>query len=977
MLAAVAATALVAAPAVALELDLSFGAARRGYVPVSAVETQVDSVAAITKQDADHYVVLGTRLVGTRGTLLLQRYGADGTPDLFFGQFGTATIDIAGTSLTAKALWVREDGTLVVVAATANGPRLYHLTATGQPDATFGSGGVVQIPLASGAQPGTTSLHPLANGRFLAISQNPPAASGLFTVTRYTAAGAVDEANFGLSGREVISNLGAGVVYSGVATLLEDQRIAVLLTGPGATRALLMLDSNGQLDAANNGKPVQPAALQGKAIVRLAPLLKSYFIAVAVTGSGSTQSTELVRFDPSAHVDLRFGSGGVLAVDPSGSGGGLAINELFETVDGDLVLTGTANNGLVVARYHSEGAIDLTFNDGKGVAYIAEPGSIATIGVASVQESNSRIVTVANALLYGTTPSGVAPSRAFIVSLVAGKPDVDYAAKGVLTLFGQRPPEGEYIERVVPLNDGRVLVVSATGAGQGLIGALSRFNADGSADATFGTNGRATFGLNGRCEWPLSVALQADGSILVLGTSFNTIDCSSSSMFGKRIGANGLVDPGFQLIYSGAKQRGRSGAMALQADGRIVVTGQDDKSLVVARYMPSGFTDPSFASGGAFLVQPNASDDVKGGAVLVKSDQKVLVAGSLNGVQLVLLQLNPDGTRDAQFGVNGVAVASVVFGILDVQGIAITSAGNILVVARAGDRALLAQFHANGTPDLLFGNNGQVQLPIFSHIPQYSHFGLAIEADGGIVVSGRSTSDVDSAAAVVRVTPIGAVDPTFGTNGMQRLRPSIYYTAGANDIALTASGTLYVGGFGLPGAFLARYGIAIVPAHVLEFYNTTLNHYFITADPAEQAAIDAGAAGPGWTRTGIGFRAFTPSTGIPAGMLPVCRFYGSTAIDPATGLRRGPNSHFYTAQAAECAAVQLDLGWTLEGFAFYTLLPQANGQCASGLVPVFRNYNNRAQFNDSNHRYSTDAAIYALMQSQGWAAEGIVFCGAP
>jgi hypothetical protein len=35
----------------------------------------------------------------------------------------------------------------------------------------------------------------------------------------------------------------------------------------------------------------------------------------------------------------------------------------------------------------------------------------------------------------------------------------------------------------------------------------------------------------------------------------------------------------------------------------------------------------------------------------------------------------------------------------------------------------------------------------------------------------------------------------------------------------------------------------------------------------------------------------------------VCRFYGSPEIDPATGMRRGPNSHFYTIVAEEFAAV--------------------------------------------------------------------------
>jgi uncharacterized delta-60 repeat protein len=896
---------------------------------------------------------------------------------LFFGQNGLATIDVSGTSLTAKNLFVQDDGTFVVVATTADGLRAYALTAAGQPVPTFAITGELQIPMADGTAAGTMSAHRVADGKFIVIAAETPAASGALRVTRYLPTGVIDD-GYGLNGREVSRNLGPGLGYTGVATVLPDERIVVVLADAGATRALLILDSAGIVDSANSGRPVMPASLQGKTITRVAPLAASAFVAVAVSGSGSAQSTELVRFDPEAHLDTRFGTAGILAVSVAASGGGISISDLYETLDNDLVLTGSSNNGLVVARYREFGAIDTVFNDGKGAATIADPGARATIGVTSLQESNSRVVTIGYAVPYGATATGASPTRAFVVSTIAGKPELEYGgAQGILNLFGRQAPASEFVERVQVLADGRILVLSATGLGDGLIGTLSRFLADGSPDPTWGTNGRKSFPLSGRCEWPLAMAVQADGAVLVLGTNYNTIDCGSSAMYGKRFGPTGNAEPGFQLIYSGTKQRGRSGAMALQPDGRIVVTGQDDEAMVVARYMPTGFLDPAFATGGSLLFQPNAGDEIKGGAVLIRPDQKVLVAGSANGVQLVLLQLNGDGTRDTQFGSNGVVLVSVPGSFLEVQGIATTPAGDILVLARSGQRALVAQFHANGAPDTLFGASGQLLLPLYTQVPQYSHFGLAIEPDGGILVSGQSSPEATSAAAIVRVTPTGFIDSTFGTGGVQSLRPSIYYQAAANDIALTPSGALYMGGFGIPGAFLARFGAAIVPAHVLEFYNTNLNHYFITADPAEQAGIDAGAAGPGWSRTGIGFRAFTQATGIPAGQTPVCRFYGSTAIDPATGLRRGPNSHFYTAQAAECAQVQLDPGWMLEGFAFYVRLPDATGQCANPLVPVYRNYNNRAQFNDSNHRYTTDAAIYATMQSLGWVPEGIVFCGAP
>ena len=161
-------------------------------------------------------------------------------------------------------------------------------------------------------------------------------------------------------------------------------------------------------------------------------------------------------------------------------------------------------------------------------------------------------------------------------------------------------------------------------------------------------------------------------------------------------------------------------------------------------------------------------------------------------------------------------------------------------------------------------------------------------------------------------------------------------------------------------------------ATVIEFYNTTLKHYFVTADAAEAAGIDAGGAGPGWVRTNGRFSAFKSATD-DAGLLAVCRFYGSTAIDPATGLRRGPNSHFYTSNAAECEQVKQDPGWTYEGIAFH-IHDVAGAGCAAGTQPVYRSYNNGYLANDSNHRYTTDPTVQQKMPAQGYSPEGTVMC---
>jgi len=155
-----------------------------------------------------------------------------------------------------------------------------------------------------------------------------------------------------------------------------------------------------------------------------------------------------------------------------------------------------------------------------------------------------------------------------------------------------------------------------------------------------------------------------------------------------------------------------------------------------------------------------------------------------------------------------------------------------------------------------------------------------------------------------------------------------------------------------------------IQALIVEYYNPTLDHYFITAEPAEMAMLDAGVVVPGWRRTGLAFK------GRPAGSpfgLAACRFFGTPGL--------GPNSHFYTTDAVECAKVKADPFWTYEGIAF-NAQPPAAGDCFSDRIPVVRLYNNGTG-GQANHRYTTSRSEGAAMQANGWIVEGPVFCGIP
>jgi serine protease len=168
---------------------------------------------------------------------------------------------------------------------------------------------------------------------------------------------------------------------------------------------------------------------------------------------------------------------------------------------------------------------------------------------------------------------------------------------------------------------------------------------------------------------------------------------------------------------------------------------------------------------------------------------------------------------------------------------------------------------------------------------------------------------------------------------------------------------------GTCGAGMLDAGAAVTamqphaPVPVVEYYWAARDHYFMSANPVEIAALDAEPPG-GWTRTGQSFGAYAQPTGIAN---RVCRFY----IPALYG-----DSHYFSASPAECAAVQAKFPqFTYEtSNAFYINLPDVNsGTCPAGTVPVYRLWNNRA---DTNHRYTTSLAIRNQMLAQGYVAEG-------
>lgn len=229
----------------------------------------------------------------------------------------------------------------------------------------------------------------------------------------------------------------------------------------------------------------------------------------------------------------------------------------------------------------------------------------------------------------------------------------------------------------------------------------------------------------------------------------------------------------------------------------------------------------------------------------------------------------------------------------------------------------------------------------------------AIDVDLMLIYPDSTTYlyDDDSGGGTNSRIPAGSGYLTLSTSGVYTIAASsaIQLQTGAYTLTLTSAPT----------------SSATTGTSVIEFYNTNLNHYFMTGDSQEAAGIDNGAAGPGWSRTGYQLNAWQTQSEASATASVVCRFYGTPGV--------GPNSHFYTADAGECALVKQDPGWLYEGIALYAQ-PMQYGSCPLGTTPVYRVYNNRWMYNDSNHRFVTDSIVYQQMTQQGWVPEGLVMC---
>ena len=178
----------------------------------------------------------------------------------------------------------------------------------------------------------------------------------------------------------------------------------------------------------------------------------------------------------------------------------------------------------------------------------------------------------------------------------------------------------------------------------------------------------------------------------------------------------------------------------------------------------AGQLDAAFSGDGRVATDVTVRGDT-GTTVAVQTDGKIVVAGGAGwdkNPRFVLIRYNADGTLDTSFGGDGKVTTDFTPAEDAAWGVAIQPDGKIVA---AGDAALgagnsrfaVARYNSDGTLDTSFSGDGKVTTQFTRHNDPVA--GLAMQADGKIVVSGGAAHDrPNSNFALARYNSDGTLD---------------------------------------------------------------------------------------------------------------------------------------------------------------------------------------------------------------------------
>jgi uncharacterized delta-60 repeat protein len=389
--------------------------------------------------------------------------------------------------------------------------------APGDLDRTFGADGRVITNLTVGND-GARDVAIQTNGKIVAVGKAGAAHGyGRFALTRYRANGRLDPA-FGGNG-VVIENFAKREDFAAGVAIQTDGKI---VAAGGANRtarvtkfAVGRWNPDGTLDATfgGNGK-VTTGFTGGQADGSDVAIQTNGQI--VVVGSANPGGFAVARYNPDGTLDTTFDGDGKATADVTtefDSASAVAID-----AGGKIVVAGAGGDGtFALARFNTDGSLDAAF-DGDGMVTTSLTDGFDNANAVAIQ-GDGKIVAAGEAG-FCCEYTG----RFALVRYDAdGTLDGTFGGDGkVITNF---TPDDDAASDVVILSSGKIVGVGSEGFnGATARFALVRYDADGSRDSNFGDDGKVVTRFSHGFDFAAGVAIQADGRILAVGSTYPDID---------------------------------------------------------------------------------------------------------------------------------------------------------------------------------------------------------------------------------------------------------------------------------------------------------------------------------------------------------------------------------------------------------------------------------------------------------------------
>lgn len=351
---------------------------------------------------------------------------------------------------------------------------------------------------------------------------------------------------------------------------------------------------------------------------------------------------------------------------------------------------------------------------------------------------------------------------------------------------------------VACLPGGKLLVAGRAQQGFGMDFALSRYDADGSLDESFGTQGRVVHDLGSDGDAPFAMLVQSDGRIVLAGQMIGP-DGSYDFALARYL-ADGTVDSSFgqagvsRIDFAGSFDQ--AFAVAQQADGMLVVGGVGTQGytfeFALARVDQDGALDTTFGDQGRSMMSVGSG----GGAAYAMAlhDGKIILGGysyGLLGSDMALARFNADGSPDATFGDRGLVIQDAGHDTDQVNALAVVG-GQILAAGSAGGDLAIARFTEAGALDTTFGDAGLRLIDFASDAD--GAYALVPLSCGSIILAGFANAYTDGDVALACLTCDGDLNGDFDGDGLATVSLGSV-DDGARALSVADDGSLIVAGY--------------------------------------------------------------------------------------------------------------------------------------------------------------------------------------